>query len=80
MASERVTLRIRIPLIYSCMTDDCTELTRVAYCKSCFDDMLKTSHTKPKSQQKPSGLKIQETLSEGFVSIQRRASSYYLSG
>jgi len=80
MASERVTLRIRIPLIYSCMTDGCNELTRVAYCKSCFDDMLKTTHTKSKTQQKPSGLRIQDSSSEGFVSIQRRASSYYLSG
>jgi hypothetical protein len=80
MASEKVNLRIRIPLIYSCMTDGCNELTRVAYCESCFDDILKTPYRKLRYEQKPSALRIQNTLREGFVSIERRASAYYLSG
>jgi hypothetical protein len=80
MASERVNLKIRIPLIYSCMSEGCTELTKVSYCESCFKDILKPNPKKPKTEEKPSELKTQNTSSEGFVSIQRRASSYYLSG
>lgn len=77
MASERMNLRIRIPMIYCCMTDGCTELTRVSYCEACFKDILKPNPRKPKSEEKPSE---QKTSSEGFVSVQRRSSSYYLSG
>jgi hypothetical protein len=75
---ERVNLRIRIPLIYSCMTEDCTELTKVSFCEACFKDILKPR--KPKSEEKQSGLKVQSTLREGFVSIQRRNSTCDLRG
>jgi hypothetical protein len=75
---ERVNLRIRIPLIYSCMTEGCTELTKLSFCESCFKDILKPR--KPKSEEKPSGLKLESTLREGFVSIQRRYSACDLRG
>lgn len=77
MASERMNLRIRIPMIYCCMTDGCTELTRVSYCEACFKDILKPIPKKPKSEEKPSE---QNTLSKGLVSIERRYPSYNLSG
>ena len=74
---ERVNLRIRIPLIYSCMTEGCTELTKVSFCESCFKDILKPVPKKPKSEEKPLA---QSTLREGFVSIQRRNSTCDLRG
>ena len=77
MTSNGVKLRIRIPLIYSCMTEDCTELTRTSFCESCYKDILTS---KPRNPQKSSNLKIESTSREGFVSIERRCSAYYLSG
>jgi hypothetical protein len=78
---QRVELRIRIPLVFSCMTDGCNELTKVGYCESCIDDLLKPPvHRKQKNEHKPSELKIRTTLREGFVSVERRSSPHYLSG
>jgi len=75
---ERVKLRIRIPEIYSCITEDCTELTRTYMCKSCHEDMLKSY--RGRREHNSLGLRVESTSREGFVSIERRCSTYYLSG
>ena len=47
---ETVKLKIRIPRIYPCNTEGCTELTKGTFCKNCYDELLKSPVKKYEKQ------------------------------